>query len=33
VCLDGQLHSKVMVSVPGRIRSERPNRPMPCKGK
>jgi len=30
ICVAGQLHSRVVVSVPGRVRSERPRTPASC---
>ncbi|MDH1193289.1 GspH/FimT family protein [Stenotrophomonas sp. GD03958] len=30
LCVDGQEHSRVIISVPGRVRSQRPQRPIPC---
>ena len=32
ICVGGQLHSRVVVSVPGRVRSERPTHPTGCAG-
>ena len=30
LCVDGQEHSRVIISVPGRVRSQRPPRPTAC---
>ncbi|KRG55894.1 GspH/FimT family pseudopilin [Stenotrophomonas maltophilia] len=30
LCVDGQEHSRVIISVPGRVRSQRPQRPTAC---
>ncbi|EKT4087466.1 GspH/FimT family pseudopilin [Stenotrophomonas maltophilia] len=30
LCMNGQEHSRVIISVPGRVRSQRPRRPIPC---